>query len=73
MYESTPILSELCITRNVFSQWLRVHDGARIACRLRNGTIIDGRIFRVKMCFGRGLLLTRTPVAIRAGDVVSIN
>jgi len=60
-------------TRSVFAQWLRVHDGARIACRLRNGMTINGQIFRVKLCFGRGLLLTRTPVAIRAGDLVSIN
>jgi hypothetical protein len=59
--------------RNAFSEWLRVHDGAHIACRLGNGTTIDGRIFRVRMCFGRGLLLTRASVAIRPKDVVSIN
>jgi hypothetical protein len=33
----------------------------------------DGRIFRVKMCFGRGLMLTRTPVAVHPKDVVNIN
>ena len=60
-------------TRNVFAQWLRGHDGTPIACQLRDGTTIDGRIYRVKMCFGRGLLLTRAPVAIRPKDVVTIN
>src|SRR5881296_1717960 len=52
--------------RTVFGEWLRGHDGARITCRLRNGTAVDGRIFRLKMCFGRGLILTRAAIAIRA-------
>jgi len=60
-------------TRNTFGEWLRYHDGARIACRLQNGAAFDGRVFRVKMCFGRGLILARAPVAIRAKDRVSIN
>ena len=59
--------------RNTFGQWLRAHDGARVTCRLNNGTAADGRIFRLKMCFGRGLILTRVPVAIRAKDRVSID
>ena len=60
-------------TRNVFGEWLRAKDGARVICRLHSGTTVDGRIFRVKMCFGRGLILTRAPVAIRPKDVVSIS
>jgi len=59
--------------RNTFGQWLRAHDGARIACRLRSGTTINGQIFRVKMCFGRGLILTRAAVAIRPKDVVTLS
>ena len=59
--------------RNTFGQWLRAHDGARIACRLRSGITVNGQIFRVKMCFGRGLILTRAPVAIHQKDVVLIN
>ena len=58
--------------RKAFGQWLRAHDGERVTCRLNNGTA-DGRIFRVKMCFGRGLILTRAPIAVRAKDRVSIN
>jgi len=59
--------------RDAFGEWLRANDGARIVCRLRDGTTVDGGIFRVKMCFGRGLVLTRAPVAIRPKDVVRIN
>ena len=58
--------------RTAFGEWLRAHDGARIACRFRSGTTIDGRIFRVRMCFGRGLILTRTSVAIHPKDVLTI-
>ena len=59
--------------RNAFGQWLRANDGARIACRLRSGITVNGQIFRVKMCFGRGLILTRAPVAIHPKDVVLLN
>jgi hypothetical protein len=59
--------------RNAFGVWLRTHDGALIVCRLPAGTAVHGQIFRVKMCFGRGLILTRTPVAIRPKDVLHIN
>lgn len=56
--------------RNAFGEWLRAHDGARVSCRLQDGSTVDARIFRVRMCFGRGLILTRAPVAIRAKDVI---
>ncbi|PYS54498.1 MAG: hypothetical protein DMG13_07910 [Acidobacteria bacterium] len=59
--------------RTAFGEWLRANDGARIVCRLHNGTTLDGVIFRVKMCFGRGLVLTRAAVAVRPKDIVSIN
>src|SRR4026208_1078157 len=59
-------------TRNGFSEWLRAHDGAPISCRLPDGTNVSAQIFRVKMCFGRGLILTPLPVAIRPKDVVKI-
>jgi hypothetical protein len=59
--------------RDSFSEWLRANDGARIGCRLRDGAKIDGTIFRVRKCFGRGLILARAPVAIRAKDHLSIN
>jgi len=59
--------------RNAFGQWLRANDGARITCRLGSGIAVSGQIFRVKMCFGRGLILTRAAVAIRPKDVVTLS
>jgi hypothetical protein len=58
--------------RNAFGEWLRTHDGVRITCRSGTGTAFDGRIFRLRLCFGRGLILTRAPVALRAEDRVII-
>jgi hypothetical protein len=61
-------------TRAVFAEWLRRNSGATIVCRPGNGTQIQGRIFRVSMCFGRGLILTTfdPPIPIRPRDVLSI-
>jgi hypothetical protein len=59
--------------RNVFAEWLRRNSGATIVCR-RNAARIQARIFRVNMCFGRGLILTTSPppIPIRPRDVLSI-
>jgi hypothetical protein len=59
--------------RIAFGEWLRAHDGVAISFRSRTGTAFNGRIFRVRMCFGRGLILTRAPVIIRVKDRVMIN
>jgi hypothetical protein len=59
--------------RNAFGEWLRAHNGFPITCRSRTGTAFDGRIFRVRMCFGRGLILTHAPITIHVKDRVSIN
>ena len=59
-------------TRDEFSRWIRANSGARVECQLPNGTRVDTRIFRVSQCFGRGLLLTRARVAVKAKDILSI-
>ena len=59
-------------TRDEFSRWVRTNSGARIACRLPNGTRMDGRIFRVSLCFGRGLIVTRSPIVIKPKDVLDV-
>ena len=59
--------------RSAFAEWLRTNSGRRIVCRLHSGAAVDGRIFRVRMCFGRGLILARAPVAIRPDEVLMIN
>jgi hypothetical protein len=60
-------------TRIAFGKWLRANDGGRIAGRLRNGTVVNGEIFRVRMCFGRGLIITQASVPILAKDILIIN
>jgi len=48
--------------RSQFAQWLCLNNGGKVVCHLRNGTTADGRVFHVKMCFGRGLILTGAAV-----------
>jgi hypothetical protein len=61
-------------TRNAFAEWLRRNSGAAIVGRLGGRMDIQGRIFRVSMCFGRGLILTSSlaPIQVRPKDVLSI-
>jgi len=61
-------------TRNAFAEWLRRNNGAAIVCSRRGSSRIHGRIFRVNMCFGRGLILTTSPapIQIHARDVWNI-
>jgi hypothetical protein len=59
--------------RNGFGEWLRANDGVRIICGLPNGMTLSGRIFRARMCFGRGLIITARPVAIRPKDILLVN
>lgn len=60
-------------TREAFADWLRRNGGAEIILQSRDRTPIDARIFRVSLCFGRGLILLRVaPAGIRAKDVLSV-
>jgi hypothetical protein len=59
-------------TREDFSVWLRANSGAQVVCVLPNGTNVVARIFRVSLCFGRGLILLREPASVRAKDIWSI-
>jgi hypothetical protein len=58
-------------TRDAFANWLRSNSGKQITCVLRNKTQVSGRIFRVSLCFGRGLILLNAPsIEVRAKDVL---
>ena len=59
-------------TRETFAQWLRTHSGAQVVCTLPDGKSVSGGIFRVSMCFGRGLILLRETAAVRAKDILRI-
>ena len=58
--------------REDFSAWLHRSDGTQIGLRTSDGTVASGRIFRVKMCFGRGLLLMPSAVNVRVKDKLQI-
>ena len=58
--------------RESFGSWLRAHSGNSVVCTLMNGTRINGRIFRISLCFGRGLILFRDSVSIRVKDILSL-
>jgi|SRR5678815_1236379 hypothetical protein len=59
-------------TRDTFANWLRRNSGRRVRCQPRNGTPIAGRIFRVSLCFGRGLILFPSPAQVRSTDILSV-
>ena len=59
-------------TRDDFSKWIRANSGAKILCKQMNGTRLDCRMFRVSLCSGRGLIVTRTPVVVRPKEVLTI-
>src|SRR4029077_3905741 len=50
--------------RQDFSNWLHRFDGAQVEVR-RSDFTTRGRMFRVKMCFGRGLLLLPDVLNVR--------
>jgi len=58
--------------RETFANWLRTNSGITVVCSLSNGAKVNGRIFRVRLCFGRGLILLREPAAVRANDILAI-
>jgi hypothetical protein len=60
-------------SRNGFAQWLRTNPKARLRIRSATGEETDATIFRVRMCFGRGLILLSQPITIREGEVLTLN
>lgn len=59
-------------SRNRFAQWLQSNPKARLRIRTTTGEETDAIIFRVRMCFGRGLILLSQPITIREGEVLTL-
>jgi len=59
-------------TRDRFAQWLRAHPRNAIRVRSKTGEEVSATIFRVRMCFGRGLILLEKPIPIRERDVLTV-
>jgi hypothetical protein len=58
--------------RDKFADWLRTNPKAYVRVRDRSGTEADGVIFRVRMCFGRGLIVLDGRLQVREGDVLTL-
>jgi hypothetical protein len=59
-------------TRNRFAEWLQTSPKARLRIRTTADEETDATIFRVRMCFGRGLILLSQPITIREGEVLTL-
>lgn len=60
-------------TRQAFATWLRSNSGKQVACELRDTTQLAGRIFRMSLCFGRGLILLSKPAdGVKPKEILKI-
>src|SRR5262245_56257047 len=55
-------------TRDAFAEWLQTHPKSSVRVRTRTGEETVGTMFRVRMCFGRGLIFFERPMQIRERD-----
>jgi hypothetical protein len=58
--------------RDRFARWLQTHPKSVIQVRSGAGQNASATVFRVRMCFGRGLILFDQPIAVREGDVLTM-
>ena len=59
-------------TRELFARWLRTNPASKARIRDAAGTELSATIFRVRMCFGRALILLSQPTAIREQQAITI-
>ena|SRR5438132_933427 len=59
-------------TRDVFAKWLQAHPSATIRIRDQGGQEVSATIFRVRMCFGRGLILLQSGLAVREREILTM-
>jgi hypothetical protein len=58
-------------TRDAFAKWLQARPTASIRIR-RQGQEVRGTIFRVRMCFGRGLILLNSRLPVREREILTM-
>jgi hypothetical protein len=58
--------------REEFAMWLRSRPRAIVRVRTPSGVETTAFMFRVRMCFGRALMILREPTQIREGDRVFV-
>jgi hypothetical protein len=58
--------------RQRLSDWLKTHSGSDVVFTGPDGRSHSGVMRRLKMCFGRGLLIFTDPLEINEGAVLSV-
>jgi hypothetical protein len=59
-------------TRDLFARWLQSHPSTAVGVVTPAGENASATIFRVRMCFGRGLIVFETPMRVRERDILRI-
>jgi len=59
-------------TRDVFGTWLQSHPKAAVRVRATNGQEVPATVFRVRMCFGRGLIFFEKAVQVKERDTLTL-
>ena len=58
--------------REVFARWLQSKPTSRIRIRNKDGEQVNATCFRVRMCFGRALIIPDKPIQIRERESLTI-
>jgi hypothetical protein len=58
--------------REIFGDWMRNHSNSSVRVRTSAGEEGNAIIFRVRMCFGRGLILLDRPMRFHERDALTI-
>jgi hypothetical protein len=59
-------------TRDAFARWLQAHPRAMIRVRSQRAPEVSATIFRVRLCFGRGLIVLQSHLPVRERDILTI-
>ena len=59
-------------SREQFAKWLQSNPKTTVQVRTNDGFVTPASVFRVRMCFGRGLILLSKPIPVRERDVLTI-
>ena len=59
-------------TRQVFSDWLHMYSASNVEIQNASGQTVSGTMFRVRMCFGRGLIMVNGRFAVREHEMLKV-
>jgi hypothetical protein len=58
--------------RDPFARWLQSHPKSAVRIGQDNGKEVAATMFRVRMCFGRGLILLQEQIQIREREFLTV-